>query len=218
MADDRDYMRDENPHQGASHSFGKNLGAAQTTDRERTIESGRETGRAGTPAKQSSTAPARGPVSGPFTLMRRLSDDMDRLFENLGFGRAVGLGAPADRALWRGTSAEADAAWLPQVETFRRDDKLVIRADLPGAKRDDVKVEIENGVLTISGHRASEREETRDEFYRSERSYGTFYRAIPLPEGVESDNCDATFQDGVLEITLPAPKLAERRARQIPVR
>jgi HSP20 family protein len=216
MTDDRDYMRDENPHQGASHSFGKNIGGAQTSDRERSIESGRETGRSGAPAKQSSTTPARGAISGPLTLMRRLSDDMDRLFENFGFGRSAGLGAAADRALWEGS--DADVAWLPQVETFRRGDTLVVRADLPGAKRDDVKVEIDNGVLTISGHRASEREEKRDEFYRSERSYGSFYRAIPLPEGIESDNCDATFKDGVLEITIPAPKLAERRARQIAIR
>ncbi len=201
--DDRDYMRDENPHQGASHSFGKNIG---TSDRERSIESGRETGRSGAVARQGTT-PARGGVHGPIALMRRLSEDMDRLFENFGFGRGLSVAA-----------AEADAAWLPQVETFRRGDKLVVRADLPGAKREDVKAEIENGVLTISGHRSSEREENRDEFYRSERSYGSFYRAIPLPEGIESDNCEATFKDGVLEVTLPAPKLAERRAREIQIR
>jgi HSP20 family protein len=210
MTDDRDYMRDENPHQGASHSFGKNIGRSETTDRERSIESGREGGRPTTPPRQS--APARG----AFTLMHRLSEDMNRLFENLGFGRAVS--SIADRELWGGSSGETEASWLPQVETFRRGDQLVVRADLPGAKREDVKAEIDNGVLTISGHRSSEREDNRDEFYRSERSYGSFYRAIPLPEGVESDNCEATFKDGVLEVTLPAPRLAERRARQIQIR
>lgn len=209
--DDRDYMRDENPHQGASHSFGKNIGS----DRERSIESGRETGRSATPATQGAQAqaPVHGGMSRPLTIMRRLSDDMDRLFENLGFGRVAG------RDLWGGgASREVEAAWLPQVETFRRGDKLVVRADLPGAKKQDVKAEIDNGILTISGHRSSEREENRDEFYRSERSYGSFYRSIPLPEGVESDNCEATFKDGVLEVTLPAPRLAERRARQIQIR
>jgi HSP20 family protein len=210
MADDRDYTRDENPHQGASHSFGKNIGHS---DAERSIETGRETRNAsGRPA----TAPARGTGSGAFTLMRRMADDMDRLFENFGIGRAFGLGGPA--GLWRGTLAEDQATWLPPVETFRRDDKLVVRADLPGLKKDDVKVEIDNGMLTISGQRSSEREEKRDEFYRSERSYGSFYRAIPLPEGIESDNCEATFKDGVLEVTLPAPRLGEGRARQIQIR
>jgi len=216
MADDRDYTRDENPHQGASHSFGKNIGAG---DRERSISTERETRGQGATrgtAAESATTPARGTRSGAFTLMRRMADDMDRLFENFGLGRAFGLGASA--GLLRGSLDEDQSAWAPQVETFRRGDKLVVRADLPGLKREDVKAEIDNGVLTISGHRHSEREENRDEFYRSERSYGSFYRAIPLPEGIESDNCEATFKDGVLEITLPAPKLDERRARQIQIR
>ena len=210
MANDRDYARDENPHQGASHSFGKNVG---TSDTERSIATGRETRDTST-TRALTTAP-RGTGSGAFTLMRRMADDMDRLFENFGLGRAFGLAVPA--GLWRGATAD-EATWLPEVETFRRGDKLVVRADLPGLKKEDVKAEIDNGMLTISGHRSSEREENRDEFYRSERSYGSFYRAIPLPEGVESDNCEATFKDGVLEVTLTAPKLGERRARQIQIR
>jgi HSP20 family protein len=212
MADDRDYTRDENPHQGASHSFGKHIGRS---DAERSIETGRET-RNASATSAPANAPVRGTGSRAVTVMRRMADDMDRLFENFGLGRAFGLGAPG--GLWRGAAAEDQAAWLPEVETFRRGDKLVVRADLPGLKKDDVKAEIDNGMLTISGHRSSEREENRDEFYRSERSYGSFYRAIPLPEGVESDNCEATFKDGVLEITLPAPKIEERRARPIQIR
>jgi HSP20 family protein len=211
MADDRDYTRDENPHQGASHSFGKNIGRS---DAERSIETGRETRNPS--AASGASTPARGTGSKAFTVMRRMADDMDRLFENFGLGRAFGLGAPG--GVWRGVAAEDQSAWLPEVETFRRGDSLVVRADLPGLKKEDVKAEIDNGMLTISGHRSSEREENRDEFYRSERSYGSFYRAIPLPEGVESDNCEATFKDGVLEITLPAPKIEERRARQIQIR
>src|SRR5262249_25804291 len=86
MADDRDYTRDENPPQGPSHSFGKNVGAA---DRERSIATEREGGAPGTtrtPATEPATAPVRGGRSGAFTLMRRMADDMDRLFE-LGLGR-----------------------------------------------------------------------------------------------------------------------------------
>jgi len=110
------------------------------------------------------------------------------------------------------------SAWVPQIEAFRRGDKLVVRADLPGLKKDDVKVEVDDGILAISGERSEEREENRDDFYRSERNYGQFYRAIPLPEGVTGDQCEATFKDGVLEVTLPAPKQPERKARQIPIR
>jgi HSP20 family protein len=210
---DRDYLRDENPHQGASHSFGKNLGT--TTERERAIAQGRED--AGTNVDRSSaTTAVRGGTSGygPFTLMRRLSDDMDRLFENLGFGRAFGT----ERDLWNGNAIETDSSWWPQVEAFRRGDKFVVRADLPGIKKEDVHATIEDGMLAIWGQRAAEREENRDDFYRSERSYGSFYRTIPLPDGVESDNCEATFKDGVLEFTLPAPKESPRNARQIPIR
>lgn len=249
----QDYTRDENPHQGPSHSFGKNVGTTNdpnvsarsggagttsspgtattgrstttsrtTTDRERSITQGRETPRTSVD-RSSAIAPVRSVYgSGPFTLMRRLSDDMDRLFENLGFGRSFGLGATpfggTDRDLWGGSPIENDAAWLPQVEAFRRGDKFVVRTDLPGIKKEDVHAEIEDGVLTISGQRTSEREDERDDYYRSERSYGSFYRAIPLPEGVESDNCEATFKDGVLEVTLPAPKESSRNARQIQIR
>jgi HSP20 family protein len=136
---------------------------------------------------------------GPFSLIRRMTEDMDRVFENA-LGRGLG-----------------ERAWAPEVETFRRDDKLVVRADLPGMKKEDVNVEVNEGVLAISGERCDEREDKRDDFYRSERSYGQFYRAIPLPEGVSADQCEATFKDGVLEVTLPAPR-AETKGRKIQVR
>jgi HSP20 family protein len=156
-------------------------------------------------------------------LMRRMAEDMDRLFENFGFGRtglglAPSFGTALDRDLWSGSPALGQALWSPQVDTFRKGDKLVVRADLPGLNKDEVKVEVDEGVLTISGERREEQEETREDFYRSERSYGEFYRAIPLPEGVTGDQVDATFKDGVLEVTLPAPKQPERRAKQIQIR
>jgi len=152
--------------------------------------------------------------------MRRWSEDMDRLFQDFGFGqfgigrsplREIGaLGGPASRENEIGD-------WSPQVEAFQRGDKFVVRADLPGMNKDDVKVEVENNMLTISGERTDEREENGEGFYRSERSYGQFYRAIPLPEGVSADQCDATFKDGVLEVSLKAPQQREK-SRQIPIR
>jgi HSP20 family protein len=155
--------------------------------------------------------------------MRRMAEDMDRIFQDFGFGSsglelAPAFGAGLDRELWREASALDQTAWSPQIEMLRRGDKLVVRADLPGLKPEDVNVEIENNVLAISGERSEEREENRDDFYRSERSYGQFYRAVPLPEGVTGEQCEATFKDGVLEVTLPAPKQPERKARQIPIR
>lgn len=129
---------------------------------------------------------------------------MERLFDDFGLGRsALGL---------------AQAAWSPQVETFRRGDQFVVRADLPGLKKEDVKVEVEDGRLTISGERCEEHEENEDNSYRTERSYGRFYRSFSLPEGVTDEQCEATFKDGVLEVTLKAPKRPEQTARQIHVR
>ena len=96
--------------------------------------------------------------------------------------------------------------------------RLVVRADLPGVNKDDVHVEVENGVLTISGERRNERNEERDGFYRSERSYGQFFRAIPLPDGVRADQCEAKFNEGVLEISLPIPKQEEHKAKRIQIR
>ena len=192
MADQRHNSNDDISRQAAGASTG-------APDRERSIATGREAPK----SEGASRRPATGSVYerlGPFSLIRRMTEDMDRLFEN---------------ALGRGLGGRA---WAPEVETFRRDDKLVVRADLPGMKKEDVNVEVNEGMLAISGERCDEREDKRDDFYRSERSYGQFYRAIPLPEGVTGDQCEATFKDGVLEITLPAPKQPEAKSRKIQIR
>ena len=156
----------------------------------------------------------------PFAAMRRWSEDMDRLFQDFGFGQpGFGRSLIRDLAMLGGGrgSQEDVGVWSPQVEAFRRGENFVVRADLPGMKRDDVTLEVENNVLTISGERTDEHEEHRDGFYRSERSYGQFYRAIPLPEGVNTDQCEATFKDGVLEVSLKVPQQRER-SKQIPIR
>jgi HSP20 family protein len=195
-----------------------------TSDRERSIEKGREESRGVARRGQSSEVygPGAGTMTSPFMLMRRMAEDMDRLFENFGFapmGLTPSFGSRLGRDLWNDNwNTTSTKMWSPQIETFRRGDKLVLRADLPGLKKEDVKVEIENGMLTISGERNEEHEENRDDFYRSERSYGRFYRALPLPDGVGDDQCEASFRDGVLEVSLPAPKQAERKAKQIQIR
>jgi HSP20 family protein len=202
-------------------SVTRSEGAAH--DRERSIATGREESRGLARSGRSSAVygPGSGMATSPFHLMRRMAEDMDRLFENLGFGPVSlpSLGSRLSRDLWNDDwNNSSTQAWTPQIETFRRGDKLVMRADLPGMKKDDVHVEIENGMLTISGERSEEHEEDRDDFYRSERSYGRFYRAVQLPEGVNEDECEATFKDGVLEVSLNAPKQPERKAKQIQIR
>jgi HSP20 family protein len=103
--------------------------------------------------------------------------------------------------------------WSPEVEMFDRDGKLVVQADLPGIKKDDIKVDITDRHLTIRGERKEEREEKDEGFYRSERTYGSFRREIPLPNGVKTDKAKAEFKNGVLEIAMEAPDLATRKRR-----
>ncbi|MFS8086965.1 MAG: Hsp20/alpha crystallin family protein [Acidobacteriota bacterium] len=89
--------------------------------------------------------------------------------------------------------------------------------DLPGLGRDDVRVQLADGALTIEGERRAERKENHDGFYRSERSYGKFYRKVSLPEGANTENAKASFRDGVLEVTMPAPKREPKAARKLEI-
>ena len=138
----------------------------------------------------------------PFSLMRRFSDEMDQLFGDFGFGGSLASGF--GRELGRLADLEG-SMWLPQVEAFERDGQLIVRADLPGLTKDDINVDITDDAIKIRGERRQEKEESDEGYYRSERSYGSFYREIPLPSGVNGDEANATFRNGVLEITMPAP-------------
>lgn len=149
----------------------------------------------------------------PFSFMRRFGEEMDRLFDDFGFGR--GRLAPSfGRDFFpAGFGDFGQTGWSPQVEVFEREGQLVVRADLPGLTKDDVKVEVADGALTISGERKSEHEEKGEGFYRSERSYGSFYRQISLSEGVSAEDARATFNNGVLEISMQAPQRQSRSRR-----
>ncbi len=150
----------------------------------------------------------------PFALMRAMMDDMDRMFggSSLGFGGlADSLLGTRRRGLLRARSQ--DALWLPAIDVSKRGDQLVVHAELPGLDSKDVNVEVDNGTLTISG----ERHQSSGDAFHSERSYGSFYRAIPLPENVDPDAIKATFQNGVLEVTMPSPKPEQEKRRKIEV-
>jgi HSP20 family protein len=107
--------------------------------------------------------------------------------------------------------------WTPQIEVTQRSNELIVRADLPGMNKDDVKVDVTEDAIVIQGERRREHEEERGGVYRSERSYGSFYRAIPLPEGAITDQAKATFKDGVLEIKLPAPPEQVTQGRRLEI-
>ena len=142
----------------------------------------------------------------PFSQFRRLTDQMERWFEAVG----------APRRSYR--SAETGlGGWAPEIETFMRDNKFVVRADLPGLNKDEVSVEVTDDSLVIHGERQQAHEEEREGYYRSERSYGRFYREIPLPEGALPETAQANFKDGVLEITLTAPPREVTKPRRVEI-
>ncbi len=114
-------------------------------------------------------------------------------------------------------NAGARTLWTPQIETFQRGDQFVVRADLPGLKKEDVDIELTEDSLTIEGERREEREEDREGYYRSERSYGSFYRIVPLPEGAITESAKATFNNGVLEVTIQAPPKEVSRKRRLEI-
>jgi HSP20 family protein len=105
------------------------------------------------------------------------------------------------------------ALWTPDLEVFEAGNELVVRADVPGLKREDIKVEITDFELTIAGERKVEKEENEKGVYRSERSYGTFFRAIALPDGAKADLAKATVKDGVLEVKMPLARIESARRR-----
>ena len=157
--------------------------------------------------------------SGPFSVMRRISDEMDRLFENFGMGRGLFQSEPEQERSWDAGSygAGAPSMWSPHIEVCERNGKLLIQADLPGMKRDDVHVRIEDDEVIIQGERRQEQAQNESGYYRSERSYGSFYRTIPLPEGTNAESASAAFKDGVLEIEIDAPR-PQQRGRTLEIR
>lgn len=133
----------------------------------------------------------------PFALMRQFTEDMDRYF-----GQFSGVAG--------------DGAWTPAIEVKEKDGKLLVNAELPGVKKEDVKVHIDGETLVVEGERKQEKEEKREGYYHSERSYGKFYRSILLPEGAKTDQTAAQFNNGVLEVSVPIPEVKAKR-QDIPV-
>ena len=142
-------------------------------------------------------------TSTPLSLMRRFAEDMEHLFEDF---QGFRIGSLFGREFFPFTREFEHVDWAPKVEVLHHNGELSVRAELPGLKKDDVKVELTDEALTISGERKEEKEEKREGYYRSERSYGNFCRYIPLPEGVKTDSATAEFRDGVLEVKMQAPK------------
>lgn len=156
-------------------------------------------------------------AGGPFEWMDRMSEEMDRMFDRM--SRDVGF----PRRSWLPTTSRFGAPtrqglWAPRVEAFQKGDRFIVRAELPGLKKDDVQVELTNDILTIHGERREEQEEEREGYYHCERQYGRFHRAIPLPDGVIAESAEAAFRDGVLEVRMQAAPSEANRGRRLEIK
>ena len=150
----------------------------------------------------------------PFAMLEQFATEIESVFDEFGLGRSW-LAPRSGQSSLRRSGIDT---WIPEIEVHQQNDELVVRADLPGMKKDDVTVDVTDRDITISGERRQEQQTERGGFYQTERTYGSFCRTIPLPEGAIADQAKATFKDGVLELRLPAPPAQVTRGRRIEVK
>ena len=129
----------------------------------------------------------------PFRGVYDVQGEVDRLFNEMLGGLSRGRGRQGGQQL---------AEWAPAMDVLTKDGNLVIRAELPGVKLEDVDITLQNGVLTISGEHKVDQEEERGGYHVKERRYGSFRRSMTLPEGTDESKIHARFEDGVLEVTV----------------
>ncbi len=131
--------------------------------------------------------PARA-VWNPFRELARIENELNKLFTEF---------LPSTRE-----TVEA-VTWAPRVDVYEKDNNLVIEAEIPGAKKEDIEVKIKDNAVVIRGELKKEEEKKEENFYRKERFYGTFERVIPLPVEVKAEEAKAEFKDGILKLTIP---------------
>ncbi len=131
----------------------------------------------------------------PFAELGELRTRLDRMFGELADSR--------------------ERAWTPAIDVVRDNGNIVVRADLPGIKPEEVKIEVEDDILTVSGEHEERKEEKDKDYLRRERRYGSFSRSVALPAGVETKKIKAKTHDGVVEVTIPLPKEAEKKKIEI---
>lgn len=130
-----------------------------------------------------------------------IQDEINRMFDNF-FGRT-------ERGEW------TESHWAPAVDIAENKDNLMVNVEVPGMKKEDIKVTYQDGILTVKGERKQQKEEKDKSFHRVERSYGSFCRSFTLPTAVQGDKIKANYKDGVLSIALP--KVEEAKPKEISI-
>jgi HSP20 family protein len=138
----------------------------------------------------------------PVRELNSLQQEMNRLFSTFFDTPTTGNGGPARR-------------WIPAMDLVETDEHYVLTADLPGLTQEDITLEFEGDVLTLSGERKSEHAERKEGYYRLERATGSFSRSLTLPEGVDAEAVSATFKNGVLEVRIPKPE--QRKPKKVSI-
>jgi HSP20 family protein len=144
----------------------------------------------------------------PLRRVANLRDEMDNFF-NLAFGRLV------DPKMENGHESLLVEGWFPAVDVYEDKDNLLVKAELPGLKKEDINISLDNGNLTLSGERKHEEKQQDADVYRSERWVGRFHRTVTLPCRVEAEKIKASYNEGVLTVTLP--KAEDAKPKQIPI-
>ncbi len=140
----------------------------------------------------------------PFRELLSIREELDRLFSTLATGRGVREGR--------------ETLWLPAVDVEETDDAVIVRAEVPGMEKDDIKVTITDDTLVISGERREEKEEKEKNYHHREIYYGKFYRAVRLPVDVDREKAKASYKQGILEIVLPKSERVKPRTIDVEVR
>jgi HSP20 family protein len=131
--------------------------------------------------------------------------------------RRWGQGWPWTPGLLSRRPTEMPTKWAPRIDVYEKSSNLVVKAELPEVKKEDIDVALEGGDLVIRGERKAEQEVKEEDYYRMERSYGSFYRRIPLGFEVKPDQVQAKYTDGVLEVSIPKPAETAPQAQKIKV-
>ena len=139
----------------------------------------------------------------PLRELGSLQNEMNRLFNTV-------FDTPTP-----GTGGSALRRWVPSMDLVETEDHFVLRADLPGMSEEDIKIEFEDGTLTVSGERKAEHEAKNEGYYRVERAFGAFSRSLTLPQGIDAEAVTASFDRGVLEVRVPKPE--QRKPRRIEI-
>jgi HSP20 family protein len=142
----------------------------------------------------------------PVRELGTIQNEMNRLFNTF-------FESPAPH----GNGQQTLRRWIPAMDLLETNEDFVLRADLPGLSEGDVNIELEDNVLTVSGERKSEHEESKEGYYRVERASGSFSRSLTLPDGVDPDSVKASFDRGVLEVRIPKPEAKKPRKVSISV-